>query len=66
MDSVATKKPNNGAGVFLAHLIVLVVLVVVLATAFTVYLETLWMKAEIKREAKELRKLKNELQENVK
>ena len=66
MDSVATKKPNSSTGVFLAHLIVLVVLVVVLATAFTVYLETLWMRAEIKHEAKELRKLKNELQGKLK
>ena len=66
MDSVATKKPNSSTGVFLAHLIVLVVLVVVLATAFTVYLETLWMRAEIKSEAKELRKLKNELQGKLK
>ena len=63
---MATKKPNSSTGVFLAHLIVLVVLVVVLATAFTVYLETLWMRAEIKSEAKDLRKLKNELQEKLK
>jgi uncharacterized membrane protein len=40
---------------------VLVVLVVVLAFSFISYVETLWMKEEIKREAKELRKLKEEL-----
>jgi len=28
--------------------------------SFLAYIETLWMKAEIKREAKELRKLKDE------
>jgi uncharacterized membrane protein len=40
---------------------VLLVLVVVLAFSFISYVETLWMKEEIKREAKELRKLKEEL-----
>jgi uncharacterized membrane protein len=40
---------------------VLVVLVVVLAFSFISYVETLWMKEEIKKEAKELRKLKSEL-----
>jgi len=45
----------------LAHLIVLVVLIVVFSLSFIAYVETLWMKAEIKAEAKELRKLKEEL-----
>ena len=40
-----------------------VALCVVIAVTFMAYLETLWMKAEIKREAKELRKLKKELNE---
>jgi Na+-transporting methylmalonyl-CoA/oxaloacetate decarboxylase gamma subunit len=40
---------------------VLVVLIVVLALSFISYVETKWMKEEIKREAKELRKLKEEL-----
>jgi len=45
----------------LAHLIVLAVLIVVFSLSFIAYVETLWMKAEIKKEAVELRKLKNEL-----
>ena len=45
----------------MAHLIVLTVLVVVFALSFIAYVETLWMKAEIQKEARELRKLKNEL-----
>jgi uncharacterized membrane protein len=61
MDNVADKNSNSGTGVFLAHLMVLLVLVVVLAFSFISYVETLWMKEEIKREAKELRKLKEEL-----
>jgi hypothetical protein len=40
-----------------------VALCVVIAVTFMAYLETLWMKAEIKREAKELRKLKREINE---
>jgi hypothetical protein len=40
-----------------------VALCVVIAVTFMAYLETLWMKAEIKREAKELRKLKKEINE---
>jgi hypothetical protein len=40
---------------------VLAVLVVVFSLSFIAYVETLWMKAEIQKEARELRKLKNEL-----
>ena len=61
MDNVANKSSNSSTGVFLGHLMVLVVLVVVLAFSFISYVETLWMKEEIKKEAKELRKLKSEL-----
>jgi uncharacterized membrane protein len=45
---------------------VLVVLVVVLAFSFISYVETLWMKEEIKKEARELRRLKEELKKEVK
>jgi Flp pilus assembly protein TadB len=45
----------------LAHLIVLAVLIVVFSLSFIAYVETLWMKAEIKKEARELRRLKEEL-----
>ena len=45
----------------MAHLIVLAVLIVVFALSFIAYVETLWMKAEIKKEARELHRLKEEL-----
>ena len=66
MVTVASKKSSDSTSVFLAHLIVLVVLVVVFALSAISYLETLWMKDEIKHEAKELRKLKDELKKEVK
>lgn len=44
---------------------VIAVMVVVLATSFIVYTETLWMKDEIKKEAKELRKLKEEVKKEI-
>lgn len=58
---MATKKPSDSTSVFLAHLAVIAVLLVVLTLSFMAYVETLWMKVEIKKEAVELRKLKNEL-----
>ena len=45
----------------MAHLAVIAVLLIVLTLAFMAYVDTLWMKAEIKKEAVELRKLKIEL-----
>jgi len=63
---VASKKPDNSTSVFLAHLIVLCVLIVVFALSFIAYVETLWMKAEIQKEARELRKLKEEMKEKLK
>lgn len=58
---MAVKKSGNGQGIFLAHLAVLFVLVVVLSMAYVTYTDTKWMHEEIKKEAKELRKLKEEL-----
>ena len=58
---MASKKPSDSTSVFLAHLAVIAVLLIVLTLAFMAYVDTLWMKAEIKKEAVELRKLKNEL-----
>jgi flagellar biosynthesis protein FlhB len=63
---VASKKPSDSTSVFLAHLIVLVVLLVVFTFSFMSYVDTLWMKAEIKKEARELRKLKEELKKESK
>jgi hypothetical protein len=61
MDDVAGK--DNDTIKFIARIMVQVALCVVIAVTFMAYLETLWMKAEIKREAKELRKLKKEINE---
>jgi Na+/melibiose symporter-like transporter len=58
---VAIKNTSSGKGIFLAHLAVLFVLVVVLAMAYITYTDTKWMHEEIKKEAKELRKLKEDL-----
>lgn len=63
---MASKKSSDSTSVFLAHLIVLVVLLVVFTFSFMAYVDTLWMKAEIKKEARELRKLKEELKEMTK
>jgi len=60
---VASKKPSDSTSVFLAHLAVIAVLIVVLVLAGMAYIDTMWMKAEIRREARELRKLKEELKE---
>ena len=61
MDNVAGK--NNDTIKFVARIMVQVALCLVIAVTFLAYIETLWMKAEIKREAKELRKLKREINE---
>ena len=39
-------------------------LCIIVATTSVAYIETLYMKAQLKREIKELRKLKQELKEN--
>ena len=63
---MATKKSNDSTSVFLAHLIVLCVLLVVFTFSFMAYVDTIWMKEEIKKEARELRKLKEELKKESK
>ena len=62
---MASKKSSDSTSVFLAHLIVLAVLIVVFSLTFIAYVETLWMKDEIKKEARELRKLKEELKKEI-
>jgi len=62
---VASKKSDRGTGVFLAHLAVIAVMVVVLATAYIVYVDTKWMQGEIKGEAKKLRKLEDRVSEKL-
>ena len=54
---------NNDTIKFVARIMVQVALCLVIAVTFLAYIETLWMKAEIKKEAKELRKLKREINE---
>jgi hypothetical protein len=61
MDNVAGK--DNDTIKFVARIMVQVALCLVIAVTFLAYIETLWMKAEIKKEAKELRKLKREINE---
>jgi hypothetical protein len=60
MDDVAGKDSDIK---FVARIMVQVALCLIIAVTFIAYVETLWMKAEIKREAKELRKLKKEINE---
>lgn len=61
MDDVAAK--NNDTLKFVARILVQVALCIIIAVTFISYIETLWMKAEIRREAKELKKLKREINE---
>jgi hypothetical protein len=61
MDNVAGK--DNDTIKFVARIMVQIALCLIIAVTFLAYIETLWMKAEIKKEAKELRKLKREINE---
>jgi len=61
MDSVAGR--NKDTIKLVARMMGQVALCLVIAVTFLAYIETLWMKAEIKKEAKELRKLKREINE---
>jgi hypothetical protein len=61
MDDVAAK--NNDTLKFVARILIQVALCIIIAVTFISYVETLWMKAEIRREAKELKKLKREISE---
>ena len=54
---------NNDTLKFVARILVQVALCIIIAVTFISYVETLWMKAEIRREAKELKKLKREISE---
>ena len=57
MANVATSR-------LIAWILSVVALCVIVATTSIAYIETLYMKAQLKREIKELRKLKQELKEN--
>lgn len=45
----------------LARVLIYLAITLFVVLSFLAYIETLWIKAEIKQEAKELRKLKDEL-----
>lgn len=57
MANVATSR-------LIAWVLSVVALCIIVATTSLAYIETLYMKAQLKREIKELRKLKQELKEN--
>lgn len=57
MANVATSR-------LIAWVLSVVALCIIVATTSIAYIETLYMKAQLKREIKELRKLKQELKEN--
>lgn len=57
MANVATSR-------LIAWILSVVALCIIVATTSIAYIETLYMKAQLKREIKELRKLKQELKEN--
>ena len=48
----------------LAGVLAMVALCLCIGLTMVAYIETMWMKAEIKQEAKELRKLKQEIKES--
>lgn len=50
----------------LARVLIYVAIVVFVVLSFLAYIETKWMQAEIKQEARELRRLKDEVRKEVK
>lgn len=60
--------PNSAYGTLqlLVRILIYVAIVVFVVTSFLAYVETAWMKAEVKSEAKQLRKLRDEVREYLK
>jgi len=58
-------KNDYGTLRLIAFVLILLALCVIVAVTSVAYMETLWMKNEIKQERKELRKLKKELEDHV-
>ena len=58
-------KNDYGTLKLIAFVLILLSLCVIVAVTSVAYIETLWMKNEIKQERKELRKLKKELEDHV-
>lgn len=63
---MASQKSGGGAGVFLAHLAVIAVMVVVLSVSFVVYTDTKWMHVEITKKAKKLQNLEDQVNQRIK
>ena len=60
-DSVGLEDSGHSEIAVLAGVLAIVALCLCVGLTVVAYIETMWMKAEIKQEAKELRKLKQEL-----
>ena len=60
-NNVGLANPTLGTLALLGRVLIYVAIVVFVVTSFLAYIETKWMKAEIKSEAKELRKLRREI-----
>jgi uncharacterized membrane protein (DUF106 family) len=58
-------KNDYGTLKLIAFVLILLAMCVIVAVTSVAYIETLWMKNEIKQERKELRKLKKELEDHV-
>ena len=58
-------KNDYGTLKLIAFVLILLAMCVIVAVTSVAYMETLWMKNEIKQERKELRKLKKELENHV-
>ena len=58
-------KNDYGTLKLIAFVLILLSMCVIVAVTSVAYIETLWMKNEIKQERKELRKLKKELEDHV-
>jgi hypothetical protein len=58
---VGFEDTSHGPIAILAAVLAIVALCLAVGLTMVAYIETMWMKAEIKQEARELRKLKEEL-----
>jgi uncharacterized membrane protein YciS (DUF1049 family) len=63
---VGLENSGNSSLSILAAVLAGVALCLAVGLTVVAYIETMWMKAEIKQEARELRKLKQEIKETSK
>ena len=63
---VGLENSGNSSVAILAAVLAGVALCLAVGLTVVAYIETMWMKAEIKQEARELRKLKQEIKETSK